>query len=125
VQLRLLLPAFAWIILMTLILFRPYEIELGWEFGFLTQNHIVHFFLFLVCAHIWMGIFKKQLKFSILRQHSEFMVLFSGIVLAVVLEFIRFSFSFTESFSLLCLLIDGLGILAGIGIFRLVYRSCY
>lgn len=122
---RLLLPAIAWILLMTLVLFRPYNNEFGWKSGIMGQEHVAHFFLFLVCAHIWMGIFKKQLKFNFLRQHSEYLVLLSGAFLALILETGRFSLSFAESFSMLSFIIDVIGILAGIGIFRLVYRSCY
>ena len=65
---RLLLPAIAWIILMTLVLFRTYDSEYNWDYGVVKKDHLIHFSLFLVCAHIWMGIFIKQLKFGFLRQ---------------------------------------------------------
>lgn len=110
---------------MTLVLFRPYESNFGYEKGMLSEEHLMHFSLFLVCAHIWMGIFIKQLKYNFLRQHAVYLVFLSGVFLALILEVSRFSLSFAESFSLLSFLIDVLGVFAGIGIFRLVYRSCY
>ena len=110
---------------MTLVLFRPYENTFSWSSGFFSQEYLMHFSLFLVCAHIWMGIFIKQLKYNFLRQNAVFLVFLSGALLALILEIFRFSFNFAESFSLMSFFIDMTGVLAGIGIFRLVYRSCY
>ena len=110
---------------MTLVLFRTYDSEYNLDYGVVKKDHLIHFSLFLVCAHIWMGIFIKQLKFGFLRQNAVLLVLGSGAVLALVMELFRYSLSFAETFSFLSFFVDILGVLAGIGIFRLVYRSCY
>jgi hypothetical protein len=110
---------------MTLILFRPYDSEYSWDYGVVKKDYLIHFSLFLVCAHIWMGIFIKQLKFGFLRQNAVLLVLGSGAVLALIMELFRYSLSFAETFSFMSFFVDILGVLAGIGIFRLVYRSCY
>jgi dipeptide/tripeptide permease len=121
---RLLAPAFAWVALMLLVFLREYQLEYNWDFAGITRNSVVQFVMFIVFAHIVNGVIMKQLRYPRWKEHPERIVLISGTVLAVVVEILRSKTLNNVEFNVMNLILDIVGVLIGIVIFRLLYRSC-
>lgn len=121
---RLLAPAFAWIALMFLVIFRDYSIEYNWDFAGITRNSIIQFLMFMVLSHILKGVIMKQLRYQRWKEHADRIVFLSASVAAVFFEIVRSNVVVNVEFSTVNLLLDIVGVLAGILIFRLLYRSC-
>lgn len=119
--LRLLLPALAWLILLILILFRHTLVDLNFHIA--DNDKLLNGFLFLGHTYIWLGVFKKQLKFQYIRTNAFSIALISGIALAIGLELLKFGIS--NFFNYWNLIFAIIGIFLGIGTFHLVYRKCY
>jgi ABC-type tungstate transport system substrate-binding protein len=66
----------------------------------------------------------KQLRYPRWKEHPERIVLISGTVLAVVVEILRSKTLNNVEFNVMNLILDIVGVLIGIVIFRLLYRSC-
>jgi hypothetical protein len=125
VYFRLLLPAFAWLTLIFLIVFREYRQEsMELFFGF-SQSTIFQFVLFLGFGHIWKGVFMKQLKFRQMKEHSDLLVLLLGLILSLFVEVTRWKSGLIISLNYVNLFTNLVGVIAGLGVFRLVYRSSY
>lgn len=80
--------------------------------------------LFLGFSHIFLGVLKKQLKKEKMRDNAYRIVILIGILLAVAFESARTSLGFNNSFNYLNLICSGIGVILGIGTFRLLYRTC-
>lgn len=120
---RLLFPALAWMCLMLLFFLRHYGYDQKWNWSGFTNNTVVHCLLFLGSTHIWLGVFKKQLKFQYLRENAYKAVIVFGGLTALTLEFVRY-YSFSNYFNIWNFIFDLIGIALGICTFRLLYRSC-
>lgn len=123
-SIRLLFPAIAWMSFMLLFFFRHYGYDQKWNWNGFTNDTIVHCILFLGSTHIWLGVLKKQLKYQFLRDNAYSFVLISSVILVFVIEFVRYYYSFSNYFNVWNFIFDTIGIILGIGTFRLLYRSC-
>jgi hypothetical protein len=121
---RLFIPAFAWISMMLLFFLREYSIQPEWNFSGFTPNGVAQAFLFLGSTHIWLGIFKKQLRYDFIRDNAYKIVIALGLFFMVIMESMRYFYSFTDVFNWWHIFCDMLGIFLGIGTFRLLYRGC-
>lgn len=121
---RLLLPLICWVSILLLLTIRNYEL-CGWEVAGIHSQLLVHLILFLGFSHILMGVFKKQLKYERLRQHSEIVVIISGVGLISVVEFTRIGLGISHGSLLWSLIFDIIGVFLGIGTFRLLYRGIH
>ena len=109
---------------MFLVIFREYSIENNWDFAGITRNSIIQFFMFMVLSHILKGVIMKQLRYPRWKEHADRIVFISGSVTAVFFEIVRSKLVDNVEFSPVNLFLDNVGVLLGIVIFRLLYRSC-
>lgn len=119
---RLFLPFIAWITLLFLLTIRVYP-DPTWEWLGITKYTLVQCILFAGFAHILMGILNKQLKYEKLRNQCFFITWLIGIVVVIGIESTRMVLHL-NTFSLITnLIFDAIGLILGIGIFRLLYRG--
>lgn len=122
---RLLLPGIFWLLLMALIFYTPINnLDLIY-FECVPARSFVHLFMFMGFTHIWLGIFKKQLKYEVIRSRAFQIVVGIGIILAVLSEVSLYGFGFLPWFNGWNLFFDLVGIIFGMGTFHLLYKSCY
>lgn len=87
---------------------------------------IIHGVLFWGFVHIWIGAFKKQGKYEIIRKNAFKLVFFSALVLAALLELSVYRFSETSSNNILWNIgFDLVGSVIGLLSFRILYANCY
>lgn len=122
---RLLLPGFAWVLLMALVFYTPITDRCLVYFGCVPARSFFHLFMFMVFTHIWLGIGKKQLKYELIRERAFPIVFGAAILLAVLSEVSLYAFGYLPWFNGWNLLFDLIGALLGMGTFHLLYRSCY
>ena len=122
---RLLLPGTVWILVMALVFYAPITDRHLVYFGCVPARSFVHLFMFMVFTHIWLGIFKKQLKHEPLRERAFQIVIGCALLLAVMSEVSLYSLGYLPWFNAWNLLFDGIGAVLGMGTFHLLYRSCY
>jgi hypothetical protein len=79
----------------------------------------------MVFSHIWLGIFKKQLKYMQIRERAFPIVLGVALLLAVASEVSLYALGFLPWFNGWNLLFDLVGASLGMATFHLLYRSCY
>jgi len=120
---RIFLPFFAWILVLLLLTIRAYETP-HWQLGGFNSYSIIQCLLFIGLSHISIGVLKKQLKFELLKDNAVPIVIIFGILFAIGLETLRLATGLTTYFHYWNLFFDILGVLFGIGCFRLVYRTC-
>jgi len=126
IPLRVLLPGIAWILLMVLVFSTPIKTEgCFFYFGCVPARSFVHLFMFMAFSHIWLGVFKKQLKHVHIRERAFPIVLVCAALLAVISEVLLYAFGFTPWFNGWNLLFDLIGTILGLGTFHLLYKSCY
>lgn len=109
---------------MLLLTMRVYDVP-KWYFGGINAYTIIQFLLFLGFAHVMICALKKQLKFERLREQAVLIVIVATVLVSIVIEVARYVFGFTDYFHTWNLIFNTLGVLAGIVVFRLVYRTCY
>lgn len=97
----------------------------NWSFGGINAYTIIQFLLFLGFSHVLICALKKQLKFERLREQAVLIVIVTTVLVSIVIEVSRYVFGFTSYFHTWNLIFNTLGVLAGIVVFRLVYRTCY
>lgn len=120
---RYLLPLIAWIAILLLLTIRQYGIP-AWQWYGSTNYSIIQCLLFLGYSHIFLGVLRKQLKYEKLRDNALVLAVISGIILSVIVEVLRYSLELSSYFNFWNLIYNCLGVFLGIGIFRLVYRTC-
>jgi hypothetical protein len=94
-------------------------------FDCIPARSFVHLFMFMVFAHISLGICKKQLKYEQIRERAFQIVMGIALILAVFSEISLYSLGYLPWFNGWNLLFDALGATLGLGTFHLLYRSCY
>ncbi len=122
---RLVLPGIVWVMLMALVFYTPINDRCLVYFECVPARSFVHLFMFMIFTHIWLGIFKKQLKYEAIRARAFHIVFGCAILLAVLSEVSLYALGFLPWFNGWNLLFDTIGAAFGMGTFHLLYRSCY
>ena len=95
-----------------------------WHIVGVSNVSIVQTLLFLGLTHIWLGVFKKQLRYPFLRQHAYSISIVSGMCVALFVELLHLRSGNVGYFNFANLIMSFAGVFLGIGTFRLLYRSC-
>lgn len=93
-------------------------------FGFLPSRAVIHSILFIGFTHTALSTLKKQLKYDKVRSNATFIVLGVTVAIAIISELLMVLFNVKDEIGLWNLLFDVLGVALGIGVFKLLYRSC-
>jgi len=124
-SLRIALLGIIWFLAMVFLFTTPITSDCSLFFNAIPARAIVHFFLFWGFTHIWIGAFKKQLKFESLRKNAIVLVFGIACLIALISELLIYLVGSSSGFGFWNIAFDVLGAMIGVISFRLLYATCY
>lgn len=91
----------------------------------LHGRSIVYGFMFIGFTHIGLAACTKQLKYEKLKKYAIPLVLITSLMMATFAEYLMISNGIQKSMRVWNFISEFVGIIAGIGTFKLLYRNCY
>ncbi len=123
-NLRLYLLSGFWTLMLVILLLSPKSEARTMYIGSIPLDPVVHFALFAGFTHFWMSALKKQRRSNYAFRNAAMLVCITGIVLAILLEFLQLALGTGRDFQFSDIICNLLGVYAGWQLFRLIYRSC-
>lgn len=121
---RYLVPGIVWCLIMWLLFLTPVATPMQ-SYGGVPARSLIHGVLFLGFTHLWLGGFKKQLRFERWRDNAFAIVLGGALVTATISEILIHHWKLSPGTLGWNLLFDTLGTGAGMVSFKLLYHKCY